>query len=304
MSAVRLEPMTPADFETWSQHSIDGFAAHQVAAGVATGADALSYAAQVFAQTLPQGLSTPSHRIWTARARNGSTVGQLWLRIQELPEEVEAYVFDIEIVPEARGTGLGRAAMLAAEAEAHRLGATVARLNVFGHNTAALALYDGLGYTVASATLTRRLTGPLADASEPGSGGRVTLRDLSPEEYDEARPALDAVAAGELDRLLPYGPATAAERLWAADADEAAVGRVWMSLQHRRDGVHGLVRDLEVQPELRRRGWGRSTLLAVGRAAQRLGVVTLTVSATSDAARRLFTGSGFELIAQTMSKDL
>jgi ribosomal protein S18 acetylase RimI-like enzyme len=313
VSAVRLQPMTPADFHTWSRHSIEGFAAQQVAAGLATETEASSYAAHVFAETLPEGLDTPSHRFWTVRAGDDSLVGHLWLRIQERPDEVEAYVFDVEIVPRSRGTGRGRATMLAAEAEARRLGATVVRLNVFGHNTAALALYDGLGYTVTSATLTRRLvphpTGqpgghPLRAVGPPASRPRVSLRDLSPAEYDDARPALDAVAAGELDRLLPHGPATTGERLWTAEVDGSAVARVWVSLQHRPDGVHGLVRHLEVRPGLRRRGWGRCTLVAVGRAAQDLGVLTLTVSATSAATRRLFTVSGFELTAQTMRKAL
>ncbi len=313
MSTVRLEPMTTADFDTWSQHSVEGFAAQQVAAGLAAPAEAGAYAAHVFAETLPQRLTTPAHRFWNVLARDGRTVGHLWLRLRPGPDEVEAYVFDVEIVPAARGRGLGRATMLVAEAEARRLGATVARLNVFGYNTAALALYDRLGYTVACATLTGHLTKnqttllagqptPLLAGHQSGPG--VGLRDLTREEYAEARPALDAVAAGELDRLLPHGPATTGERLWAAEVDGSAVGRVWLSLQHRPDGVHGLVRDLEVRPGLRRRGHGRSTVLAVARAAQHLRVVTLTVKATTDATRRLFSTSGFELTARTMTKDL
>lgn len=306
---VRLEPMTAAEFDSWSPHSIQGFAAQLIAAGLTSSSEASAYAASLVAEALPEGLRTPTHRFWTVRVDGGPSVGQLWLRVRSMPDHVEAYVFDIEIVPEARGQGLGRAAMLAVEAEARALGATVARLNVFGHNTPARALYDGLGYTVASATLTARLAGRPAErpaerlaehSAEPGVG----LREMTRAEYAEISPALDAAASGQLRGLLPDGPATGGQRLWVAEHGGSVVGHVWLSLQHRSDGLHGLVRDLEVRPDVRRRGYGRWTVLAVEGAAQGLGVITLTVTVTDPGARRLFGGEGFELTAQTMTKAL
>lgn len=306
---VRLEPMTSAEFDSWSPHSVQGFAAQLVTAGLTSSSEASTYAASLVAETLPQGLLTPAHRFWTVRVDGGPPVGHLWLRVRSMPDEIEAYVFDIEIVPEARGHGLGRAAMLAVEAEARALGATVVRLNVFGHNTPARALYDGLGYTVASATLAIRLGKRPAERlaerpAEQSAGPGVGLREMTRAEYAETRPALDAAASGELHRLLPDGPATGGQRLWVAEHGGSVVGHVWLSLQHRSDGLHGLVRDLEVRPDLRRRGYGRSTVLAVEGAAQGLGVVTLTVSVTDPGAHRLFVGAGFELTAQTMTKAL
>lgn len=306
---VRLEPMTSAEFDYWSPRSVQGFAAQLVAAGLSSSSEASAYAVSLVADTLPEGMRTPAHRFWAVRVDGGPPVGYLWLRVRSTPDHVEAYVFDIEIVPEARGQGLGRATMLAVEAEARDLGATVARLNVFGHNTPARALYDGLGYTVASATLTARLAGRPAErvaerVADQSAEPEVGLRRMTPAEYTETRPALDAAAAGELHRLLPDGPATGGQRLWVAEHGGSVVGRVWLSLQNRSDGLHGLVRDLEVRPDLRRRGYGRSTLLAAERAAKDLGVVTLTVTVTDPGAHRLFIGVGFELTAQTMTKAL
>jgi ribosomal protein S18 acetylase RimI-like enzyme len=314
---VRLEPMTPADFVPWSRHSVRGFAAQQVAAGLAAEREASAFAAEVFAATLPDGLATPSHRLWTVHADGDLPVGSLWLQARPGPDGVVAYLFEVEIVPEARGRGLGRAAMLAVEAEARALGATALRLNVFGHNTPAMALYDALGYAVERATFVKRLPrrrpgGPLQGSGSrpaPGAERGVELREMSREEYAEARPALGAAVTDGPDRLLPHGPATGGQRLWVAEAGGSVVGRAWMSLQHRPGGsldpgVHGLLRDLEVSPDLRGQGYGRSTLRAVERAAQDLGAVTLTVEVTDAAARGLLTGGGFVLTAQTMTKAL
>ena len=66
-------------------------------------------------------------------------------------------VFDIEIVADARGRGLGRSAMLAAERFALDLGRKTIGLNVFGPNERARRLYDSLGYQVVSTSMTKHL---------------------------------------------------------------------------------------------------------------------------------------------------
>jgi ribosomal protein S18 acetylase RimI-like enzyme len=307
--------MTAADFDPWSRRSVQGFAAQQVAAGLASEKDASAFAADVLAATLPDGPATPSHRLWTVHADGGLPVGSLWLQVLPGPDGVAAYLFDVEIVPEARRRGLGRATMVAVETEARALGATVVRLNVFGHNAPALALYDGLGYAVERATLVKRLPRRRSGralrepAVELGASPGVELREMSRAEYAAARSALEAAVAGGPDRLLPDGPATGGERLWVAEADGPVVARAWMSLQRRPrgsldPGVHGLLRDLEVSPDRRGQGYGRSTLRAVERAAEDLEVVTLTADVTDAAARRLLTSGGFDLMAQTMTKAL
>ncbi len=80
----------------------------------------------------------------------------------------EGYLFDIEVVASARGRGLGRAAVLAAEQAARERGADVLRLNVFAHNAPARRVYDGLGYGVRRQVWTLRH--PVGAApSDPGT---------------------------------------------------------------------------------------------------------------------------------------
>jgi ribosomal protein S18 acetylase RimI-like enzyme len=150
VASVTLEPMTWDEFDAWSPHSVRGLAPHQVAARLHPPDEARAHAERMFADLLPEGLATPLHLLWTVRTSGPErpTVGHLWLRVRPLPGEVEGFVFDVELLPEMRGRGLGRATMLAAEQAARDLGTTVLRLNVFGHNAAALRLYEGLGYQV------------------------------------------------------------------------------------------------------------------------------------------------------------
>jgi ribosomal protein S18 acetylase RimI-like enzyme len=288
----------------------------QVAAGVTTRPEATAYAERQLTELLPDGPATPTHRIWTVHVGDGPSVGSLWLRLPPSHERGSAYVFDVDIAPSHRGRGLGRATMLAAESAARAAGASALSLNVFGHNTAALGLYDALGYTVTRSTLSRRLRRrtPVSAQLTALSAVRLTelppvrgveLRRMTEQEYAGARPSLDRAASGRLDRLLPDGPATDGQRVWVVlDADGAAVGTAWMSLQHRQDGAHALVRQVEVRPELRRRGHGRSAVLALQHVAQQLGVVTLTVEVDDPVARATFVSAGLEVTAQSMTKAL
>ncbi|MEP7088810.1 MAG: GNAT family N-acetyltransferase [Nocardioidaceae bacterium] len=297
---VRLDPMTPAEHADWSEHSVRGFTAQQVAVGLQAEPEALAAARRELSALLPDGLDTAGHHLWTVRDGDGDTVGHLWLWVRALPTEVEAYVLDIEILAAERGRGLGRATMLAVAAAALAEGATVLRLNVFGHNVAARRLYAGLGFVVTEVTMTRRL-GPAGQPADEGV--RVGLRDMTTAEYAVFRADH---AADDLDRILPDGPATGGHRLWTAYDGHVAVGRAWLHLQHRSDGVHGFGHELRVHEELRRRGYGRSMLAAVEQECRALGVATLTLSRSGGdvGERSSWAQRGFELTAQTMERPL
>ena len=58
------------------------------------------------------------------------------------------FLYDLVVDDACRGRGLGRAAMTALETFAASLGASAIALDVFGHNLAARALYESLGYEV------------------------------------------------------------------------------------------------------------------------------------------------------------
>jgi ribosomal protein S18 acetylase RimI-like enzyme len=74
-------------------------------------------------------------------------VGDLWFaeRDNDFGEKT-AFVYSIEILPEFRGRGLGREAMLLFEDEVRGRGLGRATLMVFGGNEVARSLYRSLGY--------------------------------------------------------------------------------------------------------------------------------------------------------------
>jgi GNAT superfamily N-acetyltransferase len=304
--------MADHDFDDWSARSVRGFAAQQVAAGVRPEPEATAYARRQLAALLPRRVGSPGHYLWTLHEGPGAPVGHAWLQLREHSAAVEGYLLDIEIAAPHRRRGLGRAAMLAIEEEARGRGAAAMGLNVFGHNRPARALYTGLGYTVAEATLAHTLSArsPTPDDLE------VALLDMDESDYAALRPSLAEQHGAALDRLLPFGPATSGHRLWTACAGHVAVGTAWLEVQHpthvaggeaRRDpGPHALVRHLEVDGGRSSDHRGPAVLAAVLRAARELGVTTLTVSLSGSAssARALFDECGFAVVAETMTKPL
>ena len=71
----------------------------------------------------------------------------------------EAWIYDIEVNPEHRGKGYGRALLLVAEQEAARHGSTAIGLNVFGTNTVARSLYESAGYRITALNMRKELGG-------------------------------------------------------------------------------------------------------------------------------------------------
>jgi len=324
MTAVRLEPMTTAEFPAWLRHSRDGFAAQQVASGVLPPGDAERYADEQLTKLLPDGLATPHQHLWTVRPADGDDfLGHLWVEVRDDADGPGAYVYDVELVPQARGRGLGAATMRAAEEAAAELGAQRVRLNVFGHNTVARRLYDRLGYEVASTFMTKRLVP--GDAFADGAAGpHVELHDIAPERYrrfrveQEASYAANIARSGafgerqarakaedDFNRLLPEGPATPGHRIWTGhgpDGDE--VGLLWVHLTERADGLDAFGYDFVVREDLRRHGWGRALMRSAERVLAGLGVtsVGLSVFGFNAGARSLYEQEGFDVGAESRVK--
>lgn len=285
---------------------MEGFVAQQITAGLLPEPEARASAVQQLADLLPGDVKTPTHHLWQVEA-DDEVVGALWLRVRSLPAEVEAYVFDVEIDSRLRGRGLGRATMLAAEAAARDLGAGVIRLNVFAHNTAAVRLYESLGYTASAVSLTKWLTG---ETSTGTAGSLVALREMTAQEYLAWRPhLLRRFGSDELAWLLPRGRLSPGHLLWTADADGQQVGFVWLHERRRSDGDHAFGYQLEVAEHLRGRGYGRAVLAEAERECRRRGVrsVRLVLSSPGSSglgARSFYEQAGFEVTALSMGKPL
>ena len=143
-------------------HVLDAVRATRVpglVAGGLTEADAERRAEEELARLLPDGLATPG-MVFLVADEGGTSVGTLWLALRGPGPAGTSWIYNVHVVPAARGRGVARTLMQAARDEAARLGATALGLNVAGSNTAARALYESLGYEITALQMRLPLAGP------------------------------------------------------------------------------------------------------------------------------------------------
>lgn len=143
---VNLEPIQEADYLEWRARNERSYADDLVKAGNRDPEGAAEKAHHDFEEALPQGMHSPNQWIYSIIDESGEKVGVIWYQFQERPPFKEAFILDLEIMPEYRRRGYAQQAMLAVEAEARERGMNRMALHVFGQNTGAIRLYEKLGY--------------------------------------------------------------------------------------------------------------------------------------------------------------
>ena len=150
--------MTQTEYDDYSARSEREYAQQMADSGQLDLDAATQRSAVEFADLLPDGLESPGMHFWTARlGDDDEPVGLGWVELRQRAAGVSAWIYDIQVEEGRRGEGLGRALMEALHDAARGLGATTIGLNVFGHNTAAVRLYDSLGYAVTAQQMKRDL---------------------------------------------------------------------------------------------------------------------------------------------------
>lgn len=144
--AVTLEPMSADTFDQWRVGAFRGYAADKVRVGTWPAEGAEERADREFTGLLPQGVTTPDHELRSIVNGSGEVVGMLWFGPLRETDRGTCFIWDIEVLAEARGRGYGRAALLALEPVARDLGYHEIGLHVFGDNDVARNLYRTSGY--------------------------------------------------------------------------------------------------------------------------------------------------------------
>jgi ribosomal protein S18 acetylase RimI-like enzyme len=155
MDGLQLRSMTVAEFETFRARLVPEYAAAHVRAGNWAAGQAETLAARQLDDLLPAGPDTPGMLLLVASTSGGEPVGLVWVALDRRPGE--AWIYDIQVNPEQRGKGYGRALLQAAEQEAAQHGSKAIGLNVFGTNTVARQLYESSGYEITAINMRKQL---------------------------------------------------------------------------------------------------------------------------------------------------
>ena len=142
---IEVRPMTGERFERFAADAERGFAEELAATGRISYEDAVEEARRQFRVELPEGVDTEGQELFTSSV-DGEEVGVLWLSRRVRAGVPHAFILDIAVDAAHQRRGYGRALMHAAERESRLMGAASLGLHVFGANTAAVSLYERLGY--------------------------------------------------------------------------------------------------------------------------------------------------------------
>jgi ribosomal protein S18 acetylase RimI-like enzyme len=148
-----LRPMNPDELASYFEVGNEEYIAEQMLAG-RTREAAQANSDETMRRTMVDGVLVGGNEVFTVQLGD-ERIGVLWIAPRD--GENSWWIYDIELAPEFRGRGLGRATMLLAEEAVRERGGSILGLNVFGHNSTARSLYDSLGYQPTSIQMSKPL---------------------------------------------------------------------------------------------------------------------------------------------------
>ena len=154
---VHLGPMTETELQAYLEPAIAEYAAEHVKAGRWSPAEALEESRKEITQLLPDGLKTAKQHLFSIRDDSGANLGMLWFAVRERGASRSAFIYDVRIDEPFQRRGYATQAFQALETLARDMGITAISLHVFGHNMAARALYEKLGFVTTNLSMTKTI---------------------------------------------------------------------------------------------------------------------------------------------------
>ncbi|MCL4480899.1 MAG: GNAT family N-acetyltransferase [Candidatus Thermoplasmatota archaeon] len=145
-SPVGLVPISEEDFRSYLKTQILEYAKEKVKSGNWEEREAFDLSTKSFMNLLPGGRGTFGHSIMSiVDSISKDKVGVLWVEWNN-KEHNASFIWDIIIHDNFRRKGYGSAALKQLEKMAAEKGSSGISLHVFGHNKAAISMYESLGY--------------------------------------------------------------------------------------------------------------------------------------------------------------
>jgi ribosomal protein S18 acetylase RimI-like enzyme len=151
--------MTEDEFKVYLKRSIESYAQEHVKAGNWDSSDALQKAEKEFFQLLPDGIaSKQQHLLSIEDGDTGVQVGLIWFAEKLQASRPSAFIYDFLIYEEYRKKGYGKQTLTTLEEKVKELGIETISLHVFGHNQAAIDLYQKAGYEVTDLHMAKKVS--------------------------------------------------------------------------------------------------------------------------------------------------
>ena len=155
---IELVELPRERFPAYRDDLIRDYARDKVRAGAWSPEEAPRLSAADVDGLLKDGTDTEGHYLYFLRDRStAEEVGAIWIAVRDSGDGRSVWIYDIQIYGPFRRRGHATQALRAVEARASELGADSVELHVFGHNPAARALYEKVGYETRSVVMRRRL---------------------------------------------------------------------------------------------------------------------------------------------------
>jgi ribosomal protein S18 acetylase RimI-like enzyme len=153
-----LVSMGERSYRSFFEVAVKSYAEDNVASGRWSAQDALALAQVETERLLPQGHATPDHFLFEIReSLGGQLLGYLWAAALNRGIKKVAFIYQLQVLPQFRRQGHGRAALQEFAVIAKGLGFESVALNVFGSNAGAQALYRSLGFVTTSISMQKNL---------------------------------------------------------------------------------------------------------------------------------------------------
>lgn len=155
---IELVELSRERFPAYREDLVRDYAKDKVRARVWSPKEAPRRSASDVDGLLEDGTDTEGHYLYLLRDRStAEEVGAVWIAVLDSGVGRSVWIYDIQVYEPFRRKGHATLALRAVENRASELGAQSVELHVFGHNPAALALYEKLGYETTSIVMRRRL---------------------------------------------------------------------------------------------------------------------------------------------------
>lgn len=155
---IELVDLPKERFPAYRDALVRDYAKDKVWAGAWSSEEAPRRAAADVDGLLKDGTDTEGHYLYLLQdPSKAEEVGVVWIAVLDSSVGRSIWIYDIQIHEPFRRKGHATRALRAVEERATELGADKVELHVFGHNPAARALYEKVGYETTSVVMRRRL---------------------------------------------------------------------------------------------------------------------------------------------------